>query len=59
MNQTNQSGQIIPHLRKAALLLDDGGMTDGQLLGYFLDHRDDAALAALVKRQGPMVCGMR
>src|SRR5262249_37856857 len=28
---------------------------DGQLLGCFIEQRDDAAFAALVKRHGPMV----
>jgi RNA polymerase sigma factor (sigma-70 family) len=38
-----------------------GAMTDGQLLGRFLAHRDDpageAAFAALATRHGPMVLG--
>ncbi len=33
-------------------------MTDGQLLGCFLDHRDEAAFATIVKRHGPMVWGV-
>jgi len=31
---------------------------DGQLLDDYLDHRDEAALAALVQRHGPMVWGV-
>src|SRR5262245_55355613 len=38
--------------RIAARLAAD---TDGQLLARFLDHRDEAAFAALVWRHGPMV----
>lgn len=37
--------------------LDDGGMTDGELLTLFLSSRDDNALAALVWRHAPMVIG--
>src|SRR5262249_42961899 len=45
-------------LRRAALLRDGGGMTDGQLLECFLTRRDEAAFAALVRRHGPMVLGV-
>src|SRR5262245_36878070 len=34
------------------------GKTDGQLLGLFLDQRDEAAFATLVRRHGPMVLGV-
>src|SRR5205807_4076909 len=46
------------HLRKAALLQEAGGLTDGQLLGCFIHHRDEAAFAAILKRHGPMVWGV-
>jgi len=49
---------IILHLRRAALLQDGGGLTDGQLLEQFISRRDEAALAALVRRHAPMVWGV-
>src|SRR5262249_18726663 len=45
-------------LRGAALGHEDAGLTDGQLLVRFLEHRDQAAVAALVRRHGPMVWGV-
>lgn len=44
-------------LRRALLLHDGAGRSDGELLGRMIDHRDEAALAALVQRHGPMVIG--
>src|SRR5262245_59225103 len=49
---------VIRHVRRAALLPDGRGMTDGQLLQCFITHRDEAAFAALVRRHGPMVLGV-
>jgi RNA polymerase sigma factor (sigma-70 family) len=40
------------------VLRPDAGPTDGQLLAAFIDHRDDAAFAALVRWHGPMVLGV-
>ncbi len=34
------------------------GLRDGELLGRFIDRRDEGALAALVNRHGPMVWGV-
>jgi RNA polymerase sigma factor (sigma-70 family) len=34
------------------------GPTDGQLLGRFIEERDEAALAALIRRLGPAVLGV-
>src|SRR5262245_51176791 len=45
------------HLGKA-VLRDGAGLTDGQLLEAFLTLRDEAALAALVRRNGSMVWGV-
>ncbi len=55
---TGQMSSVIPHMRRAALLQDGGGMTDGQLLECFLARREEAAFAALVRRHGPMVLGV-
>src|SRR5882724_3853257 len=49
---------VIQHLRRAVLLREGAGMTDGQLLGCFVEQRDEAAFAALVRRHGPMVLGV-
>ncbi len=51
---TNQTSQVIQHLRRQ-FLQDEAGLTDGQLLGCFIDHRDEAAFAALVQRHGQLV----
>ncbi len=55
---TRQTNEVIEHLRRAVPLRDEAGLTDGQLLGYFIEHRDDAAFAALVRRHGSMVWGV-
>src|SRR5262245_24259682 len=43
---------------RAAELGRDGGPTDAQLLGRFVEEHDEAALAALVRRLGPAVLGV-
>src|SRR6516165_5205966 len=55
---TNQMSEVILHLRSAVLLRDGAGLTDGQLLDDFISRRDEAALAALIVRHGPMVWGV-
>jgi len=55
---TSQMNEFIQHLRRAVLLRDGAGRTDGQLLEDFTSRRDEAALAALVRRHGPMVWGV-
>jgi RNA polymerase sigma factor (sigma-70 family) len=52
------TNRVIDHLRTAVLLRDGAGIGDGELLDRFLERRDEAALAALVKRHGPMVWGV-
>jgi RNA polymerase sigma factor (sigma-70 family) len=55
---TRQTSEVLQHLRRAVVLRDGVGLTDGQLLEDYLSRRDDAALAALVWRHGPMVWGV-
>jgi hypothetical protein len=52
---TGQMGEVIRHLRRTVLLREGAGLTDGELLGCFVEHRDEAAFAALVRRHGPLV----
>jgi RNA polymerase sigma factor (sigma-70 family) len=54
----NQMSAVTQRLRRTVLLQEAAGLTDGQLLVCFIDHRDDAAFAALVRRHGPMVWGV-
>jgi len=53
-----QMSEVIQHLRRAVLLRDGAGLTDGQLLEDYISRREEAALAALVCRHGPMVWGV-
>jgi RNA polymerase sigma factor (sigma-70 family) len=54
----NRASKVIQRLRTAALVHDQDALTDGLLLGRFIDGRDEGAFAALVKRHGPMVWGV-
>src|SRR5262249_1201188 len=54
-----QINEVVDFLRRAARRQGDGGLTDGQLLARFIEHREPAAVAALVRRHGPMVWGVR
>jgi RNA polymerase sigma factor (sigma-70 family) len=49
---------VIQHLRRAVLPREGVGPTDGELLENFVSRRDEAALAALVRRHGLMVWGV-
>jgi RNA polymerase sigma factor (sigma-70 family) len=55
---TAQMDMVIQHLRRAVLRQDGASRTDGQLLGSFIDHKDQAAFEALLRRHGPMVFGV-
>ncbi|HVL13684.1 MAG TPA: sigma-70 family RNA polymerase sigma factor [Gemmata sp.] len=47
----------IPGLRRVAAGLNPDTSPDGELLARFLDHRDEAAFAELVRRHAAMVFG--
>ena len=52
---TTPMNRVIQQLRAAC---GRDTLTDGELLNRFLSQRDDVALAALVRRHGPMVWGV-
>src|SRR5215471_21341230 len=55
---TSPMAELIHQLRRTVLLRDGAGLTDGQLLEEYISRHDEAALAALVQRHGPMVWGV-
>src|SRR5438094_3671828 len=55
---TGHLSGAIQHIRRAMLLRDGAGRTDGQLLQDYISRCDETALAALVHRHGPMVWGV-
>jgi RNA polymerase sigma factor (sigma-70 family) len=55
---TNPISAVLERVRRAGPVREGPDPTDGQLLGAFVAHRDEAAFAALVKRHGPMVWGV-
>ena len=48
----------IQRLRITMHLQDEAGLSDAHLLQRFIDQRDEAAFAALVRRHGPLVMGV-
>src|SRR5437660_354071 len=54
---TTSMSEVVHRLRRA-VLQDGADATDAQLLEDYVRHRDQAALAALVRRHGPMVWGV-
>ena len=56
--RTRPINSVIEQLRRAVLLPDGAGLGDGDLLGSFIERHDETALAALVRRHGPMVWGV-
>jgi RNA polymerase sigma-70 factor (ECF subfamily) len=55
---TRQLSRAIEGVRRAALLRKGASLSDGQLLGRFVERHDEAAFEALVRRHGPMVLGV-
>jgi hypothetical protein len=55
---SNRTSAAVAHLLRAAQTHNAESRTDGQLVRQFLDRRDEAAFAALVRRHGPMVLGV-
>jgi RNA polymerase sigma factor (sigma-70 family) len=55
---TSQMSNVLRHLHRTALLREGADLTDGDLLGRFVDQQDAAAFEALVRRHGPMVLGV-
>jgi RNA polymerase sigma factor (sigma-70 family) len=53
--RTRAIGNVVEHLRRAALPPDRADLSDGQLLEHVVNRREAAALAVLVRRHGPMV----
>jgi RNA polymerase sigma factor (sigma-70 family) len=51
-------GDLTDYLRRVVRAGGEADRTDGQLLEDYLSRRDEAAVAALVKRHGPMVWGV-
>ncbi len=47
--------EIVQHIRRAVLLPDRVGSTDGQLLEEYISRRNQTAFAVLVRRLGPLV----
>src|SRR5262249_53182175 len=58
MTTDDHTNSAVRHLRRSVLLRDGAGLSDGQLLRAFVEHRDGAAFEALVRRHGPLVWGV-
>jgi RNA polymerase sigma-70 factor (ECF subfamily) len=55
---TSPLERFIKQMRKDILRRGGGGLSDAQLLGRFVEQRDEAAFEALMRRHGPMVWGV-
>jgi RNA polymerase sigma factor (sigma-70 family) len=50
--------RVVDNLRLALASRDGSALSDADLLRRFIDHRDEAAFAAIARRHGPMVMGV-
>jgi RNA polymerase sigma factor (sigma-70 family) len=55
---TSPMSEALQHLRRTMLQRDAALCSDAELLSSFLHQRNEAALAALIQRHGPMVWGV-
>ena len=55
---SNQISEVLQHVRRAVLVQNGAGLSDEQLLEDYHSRGDAPALAALVRRHGPMVWGV-
>src|SRR3974390_645645 len=55
---TSTGGNVFGELGRVLFQDDGAGLSDAQLLTYFIGQRDEAAFEALLKRHGPMVLGV-
>src|SRR3954464_5485211 len=55
---TSRVSEALGHLGRSMRRHGAEGPTDGQLVEDFVRRRDEAAVAALVRRHGPMVWGV-
>jgi RNA polymerase sigma factor (sigma-70 family) len=55
---TSAVSKVLQGFRRAVLVRDGADQTDGQLLGRFIEQRDEAAFEALVRRHGAMIMGI-
>ncbi len=53
-----QLDEIVQHLLSTTLGHDESRLSDGQLLVRYIERRDQSAVAALVRRHGPMIWGV-
>jgi RNA polymerase sigma-70 factor (ECF subfamily) len=55
---TNQLRGVTETLRRATIAQESVGLSDGQLLERYVQDREEAVFAALMRRHGPMVWGV-